>query len=251
MNGAVAPAVEIVGVRKAYGGLRPFRMARLVVSQGERVALAGLDAAAAEIFTNLLTGATLPDEGSVTVLGQPTAAIDDAQAWLKSLDRLGTVSARAVLLGGSTVAQNLAMSFTLSIDPVPADVMAQVAALAAEVGLQPGDLDVTVGSASPEIQTRVHLGRAVALGPDLLVLEHPTAMVTPGSGAALAADIARLAAARSLTVIAVTGDKEFARAVAGRRLELDPASGEVSEARAARRWWKRPPSPRLRRDKQT
>jgi ABC-type transporter Mla maintaining outer membrane lipid asymmetry ATPase subunit MlaF len=239
VSDAVAPAVEIDAVRKAYGGLRPFRMTRLVVARGERVALSGLDAAAAEIFTNLLTGATLPDEGTITVLGQPTAAIADEQAWLASLDRFGIVSARAVLLGGSTIAQNLAMPFTLSIDPVPADVMARVAALAADVGLRPDALDGTAGAASPEVQARAHLARAVALGPALLVLEHPTAMVPAGAVPALAADIVRLAGARSLTVLAVTEDAGFAGIVAGRRLALDPSSGEVADARAGRRWWGR------------
>lgn len=239
MNVGTAPAVEIDGVRKDYGGLRPFRMARLVVARGERVAISGLDAAAAEIFINLLTGATLPDEGTMTVLGQPTAAISDEQAWLASLDRFGIVSARAVLLTGSTIAQNLAMPFTLSIDPVPAEVMARVAALAADAGLSPGALGGTAGAAVPEVLARTHLARAVALGPALLVLEHPTAMVPAGAAPALAADIVRLAEARSLTVIAVTEDARFAEIVAGRRLALDPSSGALAAARAGRRWWGR------------
>jgi ABC-type transporter Mla maintaining outer membrane lipid asymmetry ATPase subunit MlaF len=237
VSGAIVPAVEIEGVTKAYGGLRPFRMASLVVPRGERVALSGLDAAAAEIFTNLLTGATLPEEGTVTVLGQPTSAIADERAWLASLDRFGIVSARAVLLGGSTVAQNLAMPFTLSIDPVPPEVAARVEALAAEVGLPADALSGVVGSAPPEIQARVHLARALALEPALLVLEHPTALAPAGAAPALAADIVRLAGPRSLTVIVMTEDAGFASAVADRRLALDPATGALKDAGVRRRWW--------------
>ena len=54
-------AIEVHAVRKSYGGLRPLRVAHLSVAPAERVALGGFDAAAAEVFTNLLTGAALPD----------------------------------------------------------------------------------------------------------------------------------------------------------------------------------------------
>ena len=132
------------------------------------------------------------------------------------------------------------MPFTLSIDPVPADVMERVAALAADVGLAPGALGETAGTASPAILARAHLARAVALGPALLVLEHPTAMVPAGEAPALAADIVRLADLRSLTVIAVTEDARFAGIVAGRRLALDPSTGVLSSGGAGRRWWRGP-----------
>ena len=55
--------VEISGVTRNYQGLRPLRIARLVVAAGERVSIAGLDAPAAELLMNLITGATLPDQG--------------------------------------------------------------------------------------------------------------------------------------------------------------------------------------------
>ena len=76
------PALEFVGVVKQYGALRPLRMAALEVSRGAIVAVTGLDAAAAETFVNLATGATLPDEGEVRVFGRSTAAVSDADEWL-------------------------------------------------------------------------------------------------------------------------------------------------------------------------
>ena len=235
MTAGAAAVIEISGLRKQYGGLRPLRLDALVVGERERVSLAGLDAAAAEALTSLLTGAALPDEGVVRVLGESTAAIADERAWLGSLDRFGIVSPRAVLLTGSTLAQNLAIPFTLEIEPVPASVMARVRALAEEVGLDERLLETRVAELPPEAQARVHLARAVAHGPRLLVVEHPTAMVPPGAGLALGADLARVAQARGLAVLAVTGDPAFASALGGRRLTLDPANGRVTEARGGTR----------------
>ena len=57
------PALELAGVVKDYRGLRPLRIADLVVEEGERVAIAGLDRAAAEVFVDLVNGALLPDAG--------------------------------------------------------------------------------------------------------------------------------------------------------------------------------------------
>jgi ABC-type sugar transport system ATPase subunit len=50
-------------VRKQYNALRPLRLNDLSIAAGERVSLSGLDAGAAEVLVNLVTGASVPDEG--------------------------------------------------------------------------------------------------------------------------------------------------------------------------------------------
>ncbi len=72
--------VDISGVSKDYRGLRPLRVERLTVAATDQVALLGFDAATAEVFVNLVTGATLPDRGEISVLGKNTAAIHDGDA---------------------------------------------------------------------------------------------------------------------------------------------------------------------------
>ena len=129
--------LEIRGLAKQYSGLRPLRIRELTIGAGERVSLGGLDAGVGELLVNLVTGASVPEQGEVHVFGQRTADIPDGDAWLELLERFGIVSPRGVLLEGSTLLQNLAMPFTLAIDPVPADVAARVEALASECGLDP------------------------------------------------------------------------------------------------------------------
>ena len=65
-------------------------------------------------------------------------AIADGDEWLASLDRFGIVSPRAVLLDAATLLQNLAMPFTLEIDPIPAGVADRAAALGREAGIRRG-----------------------------------------------------------------------------------------------------------------
>ena len=219
--------LEIRGLVKDYQGLRPLRIRELTVTPGTIMSIAGLDALAAETFVHLVTGATLPDEGEVIMFGQDTRAITDGEAWLKSLDRVGMVTARGILIGAFSVLQNVAMSFTLDVDPVDPRVVPQAGALARDVGIDPGLFDLPAGKVAPDVQMRVHLARALALGAKLLIAEHPSAALPRGSVAAFGADLAKAAQSRGLGLIAVTADDALAKAIGGQRLELVPATGEL------------------------
>ena len=222
-------ALEFAGVVKEYHGLRPLRVADLAIALDERASLAGLDVAAAEVFINLATGAGLPDQGEVRVLGQPTSAITEADSWLASLDKFGIVSHRAVLLDAMSVAQNIAMSFSLSIDPIPAELRAKVDALASATGITPDEMEKPAGAVSGATKIRAHLARALALDPSVLVLEHPTLHVERADVPALAASIANATSGRSLAVLALSDDAELAKGLGGRRLQLKLATGAVTE----------------------
>lgn len=235
MNVAV---LEVANVRKNYSGLRPLRIQTLTIAAGERVAISGLDAAAAEMLVNLVTGATLPDEGTISSSGCATADIATGDEWLASLDAFGILSPRAVMLEAATLQQNLAMPFTLQIDPVPAEIAETVAALAGECGIDPQSLGASAGEQSAGTRARVHLARAVALGPRLLVLEHPTADVPEADRIPLARTIAAVAQARALATLAITQDLDFAEAVAHRLLVLQPATGALVPWRRKRGWFR-------------
>jgi putative ABC transport system ATP-binding protein len=203
---------------------------------GERVSISGVDAPVAELLVSLITGAAVPDQGDIWTFGRRTADIADADEWLTWLDRFGIVSERGVLLESATLLQNLALPFTLEIDPVPGDVQQRVEALARECGLPSASLRTPAAELNPEVRLRAHVARALALAPRLLLLEHPTARL-PGDAqtSALAADIARLCHARQLAALAMTNDEPFARAVATRNLRLDAATGELEPLK--KRWF--------------
>lgn len=222
-------AFELRGVEKQYGALRPLRVRDLRIAVKSRAALLGFDAPAAETFVNLITGAALPDRGEVVSFGQATSAIADGDAWLAFVERFGFVSDRAALLDAMTVAQNLALPFDLDVDPVPASVMTRVGTLAAEVDLDASRLGAAAGDADSLQRAKARLARALALDPAALVLEHPTATLEPGDANAYAALVHRISEQRGLTVVALTLDETFAKALGGRRLAWQPATGEFRE----------------------
>ena len=230
--------LELKEVRKNYGGLRPLRIRTVTIAAGERVAISGLDAGAAEILVNLVTGATLPDEGTVSTFGRITSEIADGDAWLASLDAFGIVSPRAVMLDAATVQQNLAMPFTLEIEPVPPAVAANVEALAIECGIDLQRLPERAAEQTPLTRARIHLARAVALEPRLLVLEHPTAGLAEMDRVPLAQSIAAVADVRKLAMLVITQDPEFAAIVAHRSLALEPATGALVSWKRKRGWFR-------------
>ncbi|MBY0496286.1 MAG: hypothetical protein K2Y23_18925 [Cyanobacteria bacterium] len=219
--------IEVRGLVKDYQALRPLRIREFTVASGAIVSIAGLDAIAAETFVHLVTGATLPDEGDVIMFGQNTRDITDSAAWLTSLDRLGMITARGVLIEAFSVLQNVAMSYTLDVDPIDPRVVPQAGALARDVGIEASLFDVAVGRVGPDIQMRVHLARALALGPQLLIAEHPSASLPRTAVAAFGADLVRAAQSRGLALVAITADDVFAKSIGGTRFELVPATGEL------------------------
>lgn len=229
--------LELRGVRKDFRGLRPLRIQQFALRQGEHVALVGFDQVSAEVFVNLVTGATMPDTGEVRVFGHSTGDITDGDEWLASLDRFGILSDRAVLLEQLTVAQNLAVPFSLELDPIPDAIRRDVRRLASEVGLEDAELARPVADISAPTRLRVRLGRAIALNPRVLLGEHPNASLSPDDVPVFAADLARVVAGRNLASVTLTADRTFAAAIAEHVLTLQPGTGELKAAAGWRRWF--------------
>lgn len=226
-----AAALQFRGVEKRYGALRPLRIHDLRIGALSCAALVGFDLAAAEAFINLATGAVLPDRGEVACLGQSTAAIADSDAWLAFVERIGIVSSRIVLLEGMTIAQNLALPFDLEFDPIPANVLPRVRALAVETDIGESMFSIAAGDAGASIRARVLLARALALDPEILLLEHPTAPLKQEDVKAYARLLKKISDRRKLTMVALTVDEKFAKALGGRLINWQPATGEVKERR--------------------
>jgi ABC-type transporter Mla maintaining outer membrane lipid asymmetry ATPase subunit MlaF len=237
--GIASDAITLTNVEKLYGGLRPLRVRDIRIAPAQITMILGFDAPAAQVFVDLVTGATLPDSGVVVSLGRATSEIADGDEWLSFVERFGIVSDRIVLLDALTVAQNLAISFDLELEPVPPHVRALVTQLGAEVGIDESLLETRVGDAAPLLRSRVCLARALALNPAIMILEHPTAKLPREHVLDFAQTIRTVSSNRGLTTVGVLMDEAFAKASGGRLLYWQPATGEArARSRFALRWSK-------------
>ncbi len=224
-----AAVLELSGIVKDYHGLRPLRLEHLSVAAGERIAILGFDQPSAEVFVNLVTGAMLPDAGSISMFGRASASIQNSEEWLTIVDRFGIVSDRAVLLEQLTVAQNLAMPFTLDIEPPPDPIRVRAAALAIEVGVPEAMWPQPVAAVDALNHARVRLARALALDPSILLLEHASASLDRAAAPVFADDVRRVAGGRGIALVAVTGDDAFARGLGANVLRLEAATGRLKD----------------------
>jgi len=222
-----APVLELTSVTKNYGALRPLRVEHFVLSARDQVALMGLDQPATEVLINLLTGASLPDTGEIRIFGRPTSEITDSTDWLATLDRFGIVSERAALLEPMTVIQNMAVPFSLDIEPPPPDVVRQATALAAAAGLHESMWEQRVGELDAASRMRLRLGRALAFEPGVLLLEHASASLLREQVVPFGVDVRMLAERRAIATLAITADAEFAGAVSAVALAVEAATGRL------------------------
>jgi ABC-type uncharacterized transport system ATPase subunit len=230
------PVIRFREVSKDYRSLRPLRIASLDLCAGEACSLVGFDQAMAEVFVDLVTGRTVPDAGEIHLLGTPTTAIEDGDAWLKTLDTFGLVSERAVLLADFTIEQTLSMPFSFDFDRLPDTVRTRVAAVAAAVGLE-AELTRQVATLTALGRQRLRLGCAMSRDPRLLVLEHPTVSLSADEAARFAEDVRRVVGGRTMATVVLTPDRGFGEAATGRVLVLQPATGELKGLSAWRKWF--------------
>ena len=232
-------AIELRGVSKEYGTLRPLRISHFVLRRGQTVALLGFDRAAAESLVNLITAATLPDAGAVEVFGSPTNHISNFEAWFRLLDRFGILSERVALIDELTVEQNLALPLSLEVDDMAPQLRSRVRQIADEVGIGPTERMQSMRGADASLRMRVRLGKALTLDPCVLLAEHPNAAVPPNEVTRLSVALAAIAAKRGLAMLVLTADTAFAAAVCKQVLTLRPASGELVPASRWTRWFAR------------
>ncbi len=226
----------MVGVTRRYAGPAPLRLRHVVIGAGERHVIAGLDRGAAEMFVLLVTGAALPDEGIVRIDGRDTREISTDTAWLASLDRFGIVTERAVLIDKLPIQANMALPLTLSIEPMSDTVRARVERLADEVELARGRLSAPATTLTVGERLRVHLARALALDPAVLLLEHPTVtLADAGARAAFGETLRAVAERRGIGWVAISDDREFAQRSGGERHRLVAETGDL----AGEPFWRR------------
>ena len=196
-------AVEMSGITKYFPSSDVLANDHVdfAVAAGEVHALVGENGAGKTTLMNILFGLVAPDSGSIRVDGRPVRIHHPDDAIRLGIDM---VHQHFKLVPSFTVAENI----LLGIEPTragfvrAADENARVRALADEFGL-PVDPTARVGDLPVSLQQRVEILKALQRDARLLILDEPTAVLTPQESQELFGVI-RALAARGRTVIFIT-----------------------------------------------
>src|SRR3954447_3720887 len=196
------PAVALESVTKRYGPVPANLGVDLAIAPGEVHAVVGENGAGKSTAMSVMFGLQQPDEGRVLRRGQPVRFRSPADAIASGL---GMVHQRLQLFPTLTVAENVVIgaepsSFWRGIDRRQA--AARVTALAERYGLAV-DPAAVVGDLPVGVRQRVEILKALHREAEVLILDEPTAVLTPGEVDSLFA-VVRTMAAQGTTVALVT-----------------------------------------------
>lgn len=207
--------IDISNVSTRFGEKVVHSDINLQIKRGEIFAIIGGSGSGKSTLLREMILLHQPDSGSIRILGQDLQSIDEAAVRALRL-RLGVMFQKGGLFGSLDVRENVGLPLrehtTLDdalIDEVSAWKIA-LAGLAPETGkLYPSEL-------SGGMLKRAALARALALDPELVFLDEPTAGLDPSSAAGVDELVLRLRDSFGLTVVMITHDLDMLWQVADR-----------------------------------
>jgi phospholipid/cholesterol/gamma-HCH transport system ATP-binding protein len=210
-----APVIAVEDLHKSFGSQHVLDGISVAVKRGETLAVLGRSGTGKSVLLRLIIGLETPDSGSVRIHGQAIAGL--------ALDQLGEIRKKmgflfqhAALYDSLTVEQNVAFPLQHHKKNMPKSEKAdRVRQLLAEVGMEDA-LAKMPSDISGGMQKRVGLARALALEPDILLLDEPTAGLDPISAAEIDDLVLKLQQEHHMASIVVTHDLHSAKTIANR-----------------------------------
>ena len=195
--------VEFSHITMDFPGIRANDDISLSIRKGEIFALVGENGAGKSTLMNILYGILAPTSGQVKIKGGIVARFSPKEAMSKGV---GMVHQHFMLVPSFTVAQNIVLSREprragIFFDEAAAN--AAVRKLTEEYGLQVEPTDI-VGRIGVGLQQRVEILKTLYRGADVLILDEPTAVLTPQETEELFAVLRRVAAEKGMTIIIIT-----------------------------------------------
>jgi branched-chain amino acid transport system ATP-binding protein len=222
MAGAAAvttPALEIVGLRKAFGGLPATNNVSLEVMPGERRLIMGPNGAGKTTLFNLITGDLAADAGTIRVFGQEAGRLLPYERAHLGMARTYQI---ITLFGKDTLEHNVVLSL-LGLSPVRWNTFRPLAGYASmreearrvlgRVGLEPLAAR-PIGEVSYGERRRVEIAMALAQNPRLLLLDEPFAGLSREERVQLKALVTAIP--REVTVVLIEHDMDTALDLAER-----------------------------------
>jgi phospholipid/cholesterol/gamma-HCH transport system ATP-binding protein len=231
-NGS-APAISVRDLRLSYGQREILHGVSFDISAGQTIVVIGGSGSGKSTLLRTLVGLEKPSSGSVHVRG-----LDITKAPARAMDgirkKIGLAFQGGALIGSLTVGENIALPLLehTALDPHTIEVMVRIKL--EQVGLS-GFENYSPAQLSGGMRKRAAFARALAMDPEILFFDEPSAGLDPITAAGIDDLILELKQAYSMTMVVVTHELASAFLIADRVILLDRgdivAMGSTDEIR--------------------
>jgi phospholipid/cholesterol/gamma-HCH transport system ATP-binding protein len=216
------PPIVIRGLRKSFGSQVVLNGIDVTVDRGTTLSVLGQSGAGKSVLLKLIIGLQKPDSGTIEIYGRDIAKVTHDE--LNELRRkVGFLFQNGALYDSLTVAKNVGFPLARHTRLSREERDQRVHELLSKVGME-ADAGKMPSQISGGMQKRVGLARALALDPEIVLFDEPTAGLDPITADEIDDLIAKLKSERHMTSIVVTHDIHAVRLVSDRVVMLRAGS---------------------------
>jgi phospholipid/cholesterol/gamma-HCH transport system ATP-binding protein len=210
------PIIMVRGLKNSFGDQVIHEDLDLEVRRGEILGVVGGSGTGKSVLMRSIIGLQKPDAGEIKVFGEPMIGRDEEEA-KHVRRRWGVLFQGGALFSTLTVAENIQVPIKEFYQGLEQDLLDEIATYKTAMSGLPTEAGAKFPSElSGGMRKRAGIARALALDPDLLFLDEPTAGLDPIGAAAFDQLISELRTALGLTVFLITHDLDTLYAICDR-----------------------------------